>query len=344
LLRRASSFDDLHPKKAQHSHDHNEHENLTSKLLNLFTFDKENKKMSVSTTRRSEHDHPISPILENSFKYGLDSSFGSHSTSSISGLTADDFRHFKKSEILFLQKFRVIQQECEYRDPPTRVMKVEDQEYKCFSCEAQLNKLLMTVWSSKFFCHYTGYWYCSECMSDEKYMIPWYVQDNFDFKKYHICKSARDELMNYYTKPNMLIDSKSNTVQKNKIFYETLVMKRELHLMYDMICEGLYVLDLIGQNSNLLLKVNLLSLKQIVDIKEGAMMKFIERTHALLTKHIQSCNICQNKGKICSHCHDKQLIFPYDIRNTSICRKCKTLYHTHCLKRRGYCIVCNHNS
>ena len=67
--------------------------------------------------------------------------------------------------------------------------------------------------------------------------------------------------------------------------------KRELHLMYDMICEGLYVLDLVGQEGNLLLKVHLLSLKQIVEIKEGALMKFIERTYTLLDKHIQACNV-----------------------------------------------------
>ena len=62
-------------------------------------------------------------------------------------------------------------------------------------------------------------------MSDDKCMIPWYVQDNFDFKRYHICKTAREELIKYYDKPNMLIDSKSETVQKNKTFYETLVRK-----------------------------------------------------------------------------------------------------------------------
>lgn len=61
--------------------------------------------------------------------------------------------------------------------------------------------------------------------------------------------------------------------------------------MYDMICEGLYVLDLVGQEANLLLKINLLSLKQIVEIKEGALVKFIERIYGLLNKHIQSCNV-----------------------------------------------------
>jgi len=346
LLRRASSFDDLDAKKVSLGHrQHEDESNLTTKLLNLFTFDRENKKMSASTTRRSEHDKTISSIPEqfdHSFRsgghHGLDQSYDSHSA----GLSTEEFLQFKRSERLLLQKYRIIQQEYEYRDPPIRVIKAEDQGYKCFSCSTQLNKILVTVWSSKFFCHYTGYWYCSECMSDDKCMIPWYVQDNFDFKKYHICKTAREELIKYYDKPNMLIDSKSETVQKNKTFYETLVRKRELHLMYDMICEGLYVLDLVGQEANLLLKINLLSLKQIVEIKEGALVKFIERIYGLLNKHIQSCNICQSKGKICPHCHDKKRIFPYDIRNTSICRNCKTLFHTHCLKRRS-CVVCNHN-
>lgn len=102
-------------------------------------------------------------------------------------------------------------------------MKPEDQDYKCFSCQTPLNKILLVVWKKNAFCHYTGYWYCSDCMCEEKLYIPWYIESNFDFKKYHVCKKARDELHKYYAKPNMFIDSKSPVVQKNKIFYETLV-------------------------------------------------------------------------------------------------------------------------
>ncbi len=124
-MRRASSYDDLDAKKVSHKQ-HEDENNLTTKLLNLFTFDKENKKMSVSTTRRSEHDNTISSIpeqFEHSFRsgghHGLDQSYDSHS-----GLTTEEFLQFKRSERLLLQKYRIIQQEYEYRDPPIKVIKV----------------------------------------------------------------------------------------------------------------------------------------------------------------------------------------------------------------------------
>jgi len=83
--------------------------------------------MSASTTRRSEHDKTISSIPEqfdHSFRsgghHGLDQSYDSHSA----GLSTEEFLQFKRSERLLLQKYRIIQQEYEYRDPPIRVIKV----------------------------------------------------------------------------------------------------------------------------------------------------------------------------------------------------------------------------
>ena len=59
-------------------------------------------------------------------------------------------------------------------------------------------------------------------------------------------------------------------------------MKRQLHLIFDMICESNYVLDLMGTNSNLLLKINLFSLKNLSDIHTGAMQKYMERCFNIL--------------------------------------------------------------
>ena len=81
----------------------------------------------------------------------------------------------------------------------------------------------MSIWSKKAFCHYTGYWYCSDCMSAEKRSIPWYVQENFDFKAYNVCKRGQEELSLLFSKSNIEIESKSQVVLENKILYRTLV-------------------------------------------------------------------------------------------------------------------------
>jgi len=67
--------------------------------------------------------------------------------------------------------------------------------------------------------------------------------------------------------------------------------KRELHLIYDMICESIYVLDIIGNRQNLLLKKNLFSLKNLQEIYDGSLLQVIERAVTLLRKHISKCQV-----------------------------------------------------
>ena len=71
-------------------------------------------------------------------------------------------------------------------------------------------------------------------------------------------------------------------------------MKRQLHLIFDMICESNYVLDLMGTNSNLLLKVNLFSLKNLSEIHNGAMQKYMDKCFNMLTGHIAGCSVSLN--------------------------------------------------
>jgi len=60
-------------------------------------------------------------------------------------------------------------------------------------------------------------------MAKEKLLIPWRVKDHLDFKLYHVCKKAREEMKMFYDKPNILIDTKSKAVLEDQVFYDTLV-------------------------------------------------------------------------------------------------------------------------
>ena len=76
------------------------------------------------------------------------------------------------------------------------------------------------------YCHYTGYWYCTTCISKEKKLIPWYVLDNWDFKSYTVSKESKEDLDKLYTKAILKIDLQMDIVKKNKYFYETLVINK----------------------------------------------------------------------------------------------------------------------
>jgi hypothetical protein len=69
-------------------------------------------------------------------------------------------------------------------------------------------------------------------------------------------------------------------------------MRRQIHLVYDMICETPYVEDLVKANSNLLLKKNLFSMKQMSKIKDGVMLKELDnKVFKLLSSHVRGCEV-----------------------------------------------------
>ena len=77
--------------------------------------------------------------------------------------------------------------------------------------------------TNSIYCHYTNYWYCSNCISREKAIIPWYVIEKWDFSKYTVCKLAKDELDMLYNKHIIFIEIQSDLVKRNIILYKTLV-------------------------------------------------------------------------------------------------------------------------
>ena len=58
-----------------------------------------------------------------------------------------------------------------------------------------------------------------------------------------------------------------------------------------MICDTTLIHDLMHNNLNLVLKKNLLSLKNFYDIYNGALLKYLEKWYALLVKHIENCDV-----------------------------------------------------
>jgi len=237
----------------------------------------------------------------------------------------------KNSESLYAEIFHRIQYQSEYKKPPSKKTKAEDQQNKCFSCGAVPNKKFLIFWSKLSYCSYTGYWYCGNCMASEKAIIPWNVSESWDFTALPVCKKAYEELMQLFGKPNMMVDYNSLIVKRNSLLYETLVTRRQLHLIFDMICDPLCIVNIMGgENINLLLKQNLFSLENLIEINKGNMLLYLEKCYEIANKHVVNCEICSTRGKRCEICQIESKIFHYDIKNTAICNSCKRLYHSKC--------------
>lgn len=131
-LRKASSFDDLDAKKI-----------APSGLLKGFFFltnshknkdEHDEKKLSVSTYRKSDEKENslISEEANHSFRSNPKNVFTTndlsnhdHSYDQQNHTKTIYLKNVKKSEILFLQTYRLVLAEFEYRAPPKKVIKVE---------------------------------------------------------------------------------------------------------------------------------------------------------------------------------------------------------------------------
>ena len=109
-------------------------------------------------------------------------------------------------------------------------------------------------------------------MAPEKMRIPWKVLEEFDLNLYSVCNSISSELENTYDKPTLELHSDSLIVKKFPAIKQFLLMKKELHLLYDSICRPSIVSDFMPSYLNLLIKKNLLSIKNFVEISQGTLL------------------------------------------------------------------------
>lgn len=68
-------------------------------------------------------------------------------------------------------------------------------------------------------------------------------------------------------------------------------MKRETHLMYDMICDEKLMENLLKDRMNLLVKENIFSLKNLNEIFDGSLKKLLENCQKFIIMHFDSCQV-----------------------------------------------------
>jgi hypothetical protein len=72
-------------------------------------------------------------------------------------------------------------------------------------------------------------------------------------------------------------------------------VKRQLHLVFDIICDPNIIFQLLEKRVNLCLKQNIFSLKNLYDISNGSLMKLVEGCYSIIVRHIDYCKVCLKK-------------------------------------------------
>lgn len=73
---------------------------------------------------------------------------------------------------------------------------LDHQGFLCKDCKAPLVDI-----SKATVCGFDGYYYCSSCISKDKYAIPSKIIYNWDFTQYNVCNKAADFFADYQFKP-----------------------------------------------------------------------------------------------------------------------------------------------
>ncbi|KAM3146014.1 hypothetical protein pb186bvf_002007 [Paramecium bursaria] len=244
----------------------------------------------------------------------------------------------KPSQILYDTLYREIHELFKYRSKEPDLT-LADQNFNCYQCQKKISNGFLSIGANCDLCYYTGRYYCSGCLSSRRMPIPWKALQEFDLRHYKVSKIGEMEIERYYKHPIIEIEERSKLVQHNKSLFEFLVMKRQLHLMYDTICDPKLMQGLLENRMNLCLKQNLFSLKDLYEIYNGSLYKILMGYYAILIKHVDFCKSCSKRGQICQICQNIIPVHAFDIQNGTYCEKCLNLYHRKCLEL-GNCPHC----
>ncbi len=77
---------------------------------------------------------------------------------------------------------------------------------------------------------------------------------------------------------------------------------------------------------------NLYSINDLVDIKTGMLLSFLERVTGVFADHIKTCVLCKAKGFFCEFCGAEDILFPFD-KDVAVCQECEGAFHRQCYAR-----------
>ncbi|KRX05958.1 hypothetical protein PPERSA_01036 [Pseudocohnilembus persalinus] len=213
---------------------------------------------------------------------------------------------------------------------------------KCLNCKLRIHTGLMKLFSNPAFkCSYNGKYYCKKCFGKYQRFVPWAITENWDFTKYAVSRTSAQILDQQYKIPQIKIEYDSKIVKDNPELFDFLVIRRQIYLLYDTICDEKIFTQIIKPfNLNLAIRDNIFSMKNLIQIKSGFLTQYLHATYLVLEQHVKNCEICKRKSYICLICQSLERIFVHDIQNTKLCKQCQRIYHKKCFNKPEKCVIC----
>lgn len=219
---------------------------------------------------------------------------------------------------------------------------LDSQGYKCCGCNMDIG----LIFGQAKLCKFNGQHYCYECHRDDERLIPARVLFNWDFRQHKVSLSSCEFLDSVEMNPVLDVQEINEALY---LYIPALADAQKLrrqckHLKdYLITCKDREALDQFRRrlkSSHIYDDIHKYSIKDLVEVNSGAFNDRLRKLVKFGMKHVKQCQLCSQKGFICEVCHDSQVLYPFNLTDTSQCELCKAVYHKSCSPERGNCPKC----
>ncbi|XP_021360063.1 run domain Beclin-1-interacting and cysteine-rich domain-containing protein-like isoform X2 [Mizuhopecten yessoensis] len=215
---------------------------------------------------------------------------------------------------------------------PKRSTIMAKQSYMCAGCGMRVEQGYIRRFR---YCEYLGKYFCQCCHSNSLSYIPGRILRRWDFKKYYVSNFSRDLISRIIGDPLFnLTDINSSLYRRVRALDNIKDLRTQLtHLKnFLRICKS--ASNVLGEVEQLqghwTDDIHLYSLSDLVQVKSGEMLTQLRNIVNISMVHVQDCPFCQGLGFFCEMCHDKEVIFPFELQKVTVCPGCRACYHKQC--------------
>ena len=193
---------------------------------------------------------------------------------------------------------------------------LDTQNYSCYDCGHSIGMTFDTAHVCSFF----GDYYCSNCMSDEEFLIPSRIIHNWDLKPYPVCQRAAtyltncSELLDLKTLNPKIYSAVESMAQLQSLRIQLNLLRAYLFTCKEPVIESLQ--KKVFPRDYLYEHVHQYSVSDLLDVPNGVLAQQLKKIIDFAKDHVMNCWLCSQKGFICEVCKDPKVIYPFDVEST----------------------------
>ena len=235
-------------------------------------------------------------------------------------------------------------------------------KYRCVECDARLTAVQdkTALATHPRLCDYTGLYFCGSCHWGATFPTPARIVHNWDFSPQQVSQATKQYLHLMLRKPVINVRAENpklfavvqELAQVDHLRHNVMLMKKYL-VVCRIAAEAKILLHLVARQ-HFVDGPDLYSLQDLLDVKSGVLLKFLERVVKEFTAHIYNCTLCLAKGFICEICDSSgagpsnksvkncgvdEVTFPFS-DDAKTCPDCEGVFHRFCYKQVPECPKC----